>query len=333
MTFHAGSECLRGSAATRAWARAGPRGAPPLATSLQPSRVPCLLRPIPVAGHPCRSRARHGVSPPISSTTSRPVAPSPGRRPGAGSTVSPAVAASTSRTKPSTVTPPAHCAPASPSGGSRATAARATSPTPDLRDQTNRFANVLDRLGVGKGDVVVTLAGRIPELYIAALGTLKNGSVFSPFFSAFGPEPIQARMNIAGARVLVTTEALYQQEGRGAPARTLPSLEHVLLVGDAGQPTNVPGHARLPVAARAAASPAFAIAPTDPEDTGAAALHERHDGDAQGRDPRARGGRRASRHRHASRSTCTPRTSSGARPIRAGSRAPRTASSRRSRTA
>ena len=76
---------------------------------------------------------------------------------------------------------------------------------------------MLTGLGVGKGDVVVTLAGRIPELYIAALGTLKNGSVFSPFFSAFGPEPIESRMNIARARVLVTTDALYRQEGGGAP--------------------------------------------------------------------------------------------------------------------
>ena len=58
----------------------------------------------------------------------------------------------------------------------------------------NRFANVLAQRGVGKGDRVFSLLGRTPELYIAALGTLKNGSVFSPLFSAFGPEPIKARM-------------------------------------------------------------------------------------------------------------------------------------------
>ena len=47
----------------------------------------------------------------------------------------------------------------------------------DLRDETSRFANVLRCLGVGKGDAVAVLAGRIPELYVAALGTLKNASV------------------------------------------------------------------------------------------------------------------------------------------------------------
>jgi acetyl-CoA synthetase len=47
-----------------------------------------------------------------------------------------------------------------------------------LRDLTNRFANAPGRLGVGKGDRVYALMGRVPELYITALGALKNRSVF-----------------------------------------------------------------------------------------------------------------------------------------------------------
>jgi acetyl-CoA synthetase len=78
----------------------------------------------------------------------------------------------------------------------------------DLERLTNRFANVLRQLGVGKGDRVFALAGRIPELYITALGTLKNGSVFCPLFSAFGPEPIHQRMAIGEGKVLVTTNLL-----------------------------------------------------------------------------------------------------------------------------
>ena len=56
----------------------------------------------------------------------------------------------------------------------------------DLLRLSNRFANVLQGLGMGKGDRVFVLAGRIPELYITALGTLKNRSIFCPLFSAFG---------------------------------------------------------------------------------------------------------------------------------------------------
>ena len=57
----------------------------------------------------------------------------------------------------------------------------------ELMRQTNRFANLLQSLGLGQGDRLFILAGRIPALYIALLGALKNGMVVTPLFSAFGP--------------------------------------------------------------------------------------------------------------------------------------------------
>ena len=99
----------------------------------------------------------------------------------------------------------------------------------DLAATANRFANILAHHGVAKGDRVFSLLGRVPDLYVTALGTLKNGSVFSPLFSAFGPEPIKARMAIGGAKVLVTTEAFYKRKVE--PWRNeLKSLETVLLI-------------------------------------------------------------------------------------------------------
>jgi acetyl-CoA synthetase len=92
----------------------------------------------------------------------------------------------------------------------------------------NRFANILVQHGIRKGDRVFSLLGRVPELYVSALGTLKNGSVFSPLFSAFGPEPIKARMAIGEAKALVTTEAFYRRKVE--PWRKeLTSLETVFL--------------------------------------------------------------------------------------------------------
>lgn len=82
----------------------------------------------------------------------------------------------------------------------------------DLDALSNRFANVLRGLGVGPGERVFALTGRIPELYVAALGTLKNGSVLEPLFSAFGPEPIAQRLKLGNGHVLVTTELLYRRE-------------------------------------------------------------------------------------------------------------------------
>jgi acetyl-CoA synthetase len=98
-----------------------------------------------------------------------------------------------------------------------------------------RFASVLRDFGVGHGERVFSLLGRVPELYITALGTLRNGSVFCPLFSAFGPEPVRTRMTIGDARVLVTTTALYRR--KVADWRNeLPGLEHVLLVDRSGAP-------------------------------------------------------------------------------------------------
>ena len=107
----------------------------------------------------------------------------------------------------------AHFAITWPCDGLVSAARRATSHMRDLRTLTNRFANVLRRLGLAKGERVFLLAGRVPELYISALGTLKNGNVFCPLFSAFGPEPIRQRIGIGDGRVLVTTVDALQTQG------------------------------------------------------------------------------------------------------------------------
>ncbi len=133
-----------------------------------------------------------------------------------------------------------------------------------MNELTNRFANVLQHLGVAKGDRVFVLAGRLPELYIAALGTLKNRSVFCPLFSAFGPEPIRARLTIGQAKVLVTTSMLYQRK-IAAIRSAVPSLEHVLIIGEDRQPTAIGGTHDLGLLMQQA-SQDFTIGPTDPED-------------------------------------------------------------------
>ena len=101
----------------------------------------------------------------------------------------------------------------------------------ELSELTSRFAQALDSLGVGDGDRVFVLLPRVPELYVAALGTLKHRSVLCPLFSAFGPQPIRQRLEIGDGRVLVTTSGLFRR--RVAPQRdALRSLEHVLIIDD-----------------------------------------------------------------------------------------------------
>lgn len=129
---------------------------------------------------------------------------------------------------------------------------------------TNRFANVLRGLGIGKGDRLFILSGRIPELYIAVLGSLKNGTVVSPLFSAFGPEPIATRVNLGAGKVLVTTDALYER--KIAKWRdSVPTLQHILLVAEDGGHTAVPGTLDL-ASLLEAASTELEIEPTSEED-------------------------------------------------------------------
>ena len=137
----------------------------------------------------------------------------------------------------------------------------------ELKGQSNRFANILKGLGIGRGDTVCVLAGRIPELYIAALGILKNTSVFCPLFSAFGPEPIYQRLSRGDAKILVTTEHYYRQKVSQL-MENLPKLKYVLLV-------DAEDHLQdcllsLPRLMEES-SDTYCIPPTDPEDI--AVLH------------------------------------------------------------
>jgi acetyl-CoA synthetase len=99
----------------------------------------------------------------------------------------------------------------------------------DLSEMSNRFANVLRSLGVKKGERVYSLLGRVPQLYITALGTLKAGCVFCPLFSVFGPEPIKSRMQIGNASLLITTKKLYERKVKSL-LEYLPGLRNVILI-------------------------------------------------------------------------------------------------------
>ena len=134
----------------------------------------------------------------------------------------------------------------------------------ELSRLSNRFANVLRGLGVHAGERVYVLTGRIPELYIAALGSWKNRSVVCTLFSAFGPEPIRARMALGDARVLVTTPQLYQR--KIVPVlNLLPRLRHILLVTAPGEDSGFAA-ARDFAQLLDEADERFNIEPTDPED-------------------------------------------------------------------
>jgi acetyl-CoA synthetase len=129
-----------------------------------------------------------------------------------------------------------------------------------LERLTNRAANGFRDLGLLPGQVVATLCGREPELYLSALGALKAGAVFCALYASYGPEPIIHRLNASRAAMLVTNRRLYEKI-RDARHR-LPDLAHVLLI-DARAP-HEPEVAGLQEVLDAADED-FTIPPTDPE--------------------------------------------------------------------
>jgi acetyl-CoA synthetase len=143
-----------------------------------------------------------------------------------------------------------------------------------------------DWLGVVPGERVFLLLGRVPELYVAALGRSSTGRS-CPLFSAFGPEPIRQRLELGSGRVLVTSR-LYERKVAGHRDQ-LPGLEHVLLV-DATRTTPPPGR---PTSSRCSPTRRRPTPSADrPRGPGAPALHQRDDRTAEGRRPRPRGRRR-----------------------------------------
>jgi acetyl-CoA synthetase len=106
-----------------------------------------------------------------------------------------------------------------------------------LKEVSNQFANVLNRLAISKQDVVCVMANRIPQLYFSALGIWKAGATFCPLYSAFGPEPIKSRLTISAAMVLITTKKLYLKKIK--PIRSeLAALKHIIFIGDDNGPVD-----------------------------------------------------------------------------------------------
>jgi acetyl-CoA synthetase len=119
----------------------------------------------------------------------------------------------------------------------------------DIQQQANRFANVLQGLGLQRGDRVTLLLAQDPEAAIGHVACWKAGLVSNPTSVLFGPEAIGYRLNDLKARVVVTDSANFPKIAE--LRASCPSVEHVFVVD--GEPAG----ARNFWQALEAASPAF----------------------------------------------------------------------------
>ncbi len=100
----------------------------------------------------------------------------------------------------------------------------------EMKEKSNRFGNVLRKLGIKKGDRVFIFMPRTPELYFSFLGAIKIGAVVGPLFEAFMEAAVRDRLENSEAVALVTTPELLDR----VPVKELPALKHVILVGETG---------------------------------------------------------------------------------------------------
>ncbi|MES0278207.1 MAG: acetate--CoA ligase [Dehalococcoidales bacterium] len=112
----------------------------------------------------------------------------------------------------------------------------------NLYTEVNRFASVLLKSGVSKGDRVVLYLPMIPELPIFMLACARIGAVHTVIFSGFSPQAVSERINDTGARLVVTADGGYRR-GKITPLKEItdaalkmsPGVERVLVVKRTGQ--------------------------------------------------------------------------------------------------
>jgi acetyl-CoA synthetase len=111
----------------------------------------------------------------------------------------------------------------------------------DVWREVNKFANVLKKLGVKKGDRVAIYLGMIPEVVIAIHACNRIGAAHSVVFGGFSAESLRDRINDAQAKVLITADGGYRR-GTIVPLKRsadeaiagCPTIENVVVVKRAG---------------------------------------------------------------------------------------------------
>ena len=94
-----------------------------------------------------------------------------------------------------------------------------------LHREVCKFANVLKRNGVKKGDRVLIYMPLIPEASIAMLACARIGAVHSVVFGGFSAESIKDRLADCGAKVVVTADGGYR---RGQFVTLKQNVDHAL---------------------------------------------------------------------------------------------------------
>ena len=117
----------------------------------------------------------------------------------------------------------------------------------DLLTEVKKFANVLLRLGVQKGDRVCLYMQMVPQLPIAMLACARIGAVHSVVFGAFSSDSLRDRINDSTCKILITQDTGVRGLKENIPMKVnadkavaeTPSIENVIVVKRTGEPVQM----------------------------------------------------------------------------------------------
>ncbi|WP_319763502.1 acetate--CoA ligase [Maridesulfovibrio sp.] len=114
-----------------------------------------------------------------------------------------------------------------------------------LHRKVCRFANVLKKMGVSKGDRVAIYLPMVPELVISMLACARIGAVHSVIFAGFSALSLQNRIIDCDAKILIAADGVLRG-GKKIPLKRnvdealfeCPSVEQVIMVKRTGDEIN-----------------------------------------------------------------------------------------------
>ena len=93
-----------------------------------------------------------------------------------------------------------------------------------LDEMSNRFANLLKKIGLKKGDTVGINLPNLPAYYIGLIGIQKAGCVLTGVSPLLTADELNHQLKDSGAKVLVTLDALYPRVIKGIGGTELKAI-------------------------------------------------------------------------------------------------------------
>jgi acetyl-CoA synthetase len=116
----------------------------------------------------------------------------------------------------------------------------------DLYREVNKFANVMKKLGIKKGDRVTIYMPMVPELPIALLACARIGAPHSVVFGGFSSDSLRDRINDAQSKLVITADGSYRRgqivplkRNVDAAVKDCPCVESIVLLKRLGDAASI----------------------------------------------------------------------------------------------